>query len=318
MASRYLLSVTASEPDKRSRKSRLMLLDAPSLYFRAFHGVPTSVTSPSGMPVNAIRGFLEIVARQIRDHRPDLLVATFDADWRPAFRVEAIPAYKLHRVAPDGGDGAPDELAAQVPVLEAVLDALGIVRIGVAGFEADDVIGTLAEQHDGPVDVVTGDRDLFQLVRDDKPVRILYSVEKYVPIDEATVSRKFDIPGRAYGEYAVLRGDPSDGLPGVPGVGSKTAAALITSYGTVEAMLAALDEGRTDGFPAGARNKLAAAREYLATAPRVVHVIRDVPMPETPEPSLAGLPANPERLVELSEEYGLDGPLNRLLAAVRA
>jgi 5'-3' exonuclease len=295
-----------------------MLLDAPSLYFRAFHGVPTSVTAPSGMPVNAIRGFLEILARQIRDHRPDLLVATFDADWRPAFRVEAIPAYKLHRVAPDGGDGAPDELAAQVPVIEAVLDALGIVRIGVPGFEADDVIGTLTEQHDGPVDVVTGDRDLFQLVRDDKPVRILYSVEKYVPIDEATVNRKFDIPGRAYGEYAVLRGDPSDGLPGVPGVGSKTAAALITSYGTVEAMLAALDKGRTDGFPAGARNKLAAARDYLATAPRVVHVIRDVPMPETPEPSLEGVPAKAEWLVELSEEYGLDGPLNRLLAAIRA
>jgi 5'-3' exonuclease len=312
------LSVTATGPDKRSRKSRLMLLDAPSLYFRAFHGVPTSVTSPDGMPVNAIRGFLEIVARQVRDHHPDLLVATFDADWRPAFRVEAIPAYKLHRVAEDGGDGAPDELAAQVPVIEEVLDALGIVRIGVAGFEADDVIGTLTEQHDGPVDVVTGDRDLFQLVRDDKPVRVLYSVEKYAPIDEATVNRKFDIPGRAYGEYAVLRGDPSDGLPGVQGVGSKTAAALITSYGTVDAMLAALDEGRTDGFPAGARNKLAAARDYLATAPRVVHVIKDVPLPRTPAPSLEGIPADAERLIQLSEQYGLDGPLNRFLAAIRA
>jgi 5'-3' exonuclease len=314
------VSATGSETstDKSSRKSRLMLLDAPSLYFRAFHGVPASVTSPGGMPVNAIRGFLEIVARQIRDHRPDLLVATFDADWRPAFRVQAIPAYKLHRVAEDGGDGAPDELAAQVPVIEEVLDALGIVRLGVPGFEADDVIGTLTEQHDGPVDVVTGDRDLFQLVRDDQPVRVLYSVEKYVPIDEAAVRRKFDIPGRAYGEYAVLRGDPSDGLPGVPGVGSKTAAALITSYGTVEAMLAALDEGRTDGFPAGARNKLAAARDYLATAPRVVHVIRDVPLPRTPSPSLDRLPADAQRLVQLSEEYGLDGPLNRLLAAVRS
>jgi 5'-3' exonuclease len=310
------LSVTATEPDKRSRKSRLMLLDAPSLYFRAFHGVPTSVTSPSGMPVNAIRGFLEIVARQIRDHRPDQLVATFDADWRPAFRVEAIPAYKLHRVAADGGDGAPDELAVQVPVIEEVLDALGIVRIGVPGFEADDVIGTLAERHDGPVDVVTGDRDLFQLVRDDKPVRVLYSVEKYVPIDEATVTRKYGIPGRAYGEYAVLRGDPSDGLPGVSGVGSKTAAALITSYGTVAAILAALEEGRTDGFPAGARNKLTAARDYLDTAPRVVYVVRDVPLPAASDPSLEGVPADAERLVVLSEEYGLDGPLNRMLAAV--
>jgi 5'-3' exonuclease len=293
-----------------------MLLDAPSLYFRAFHGVPTSVTSPGGMPVNAVRGFLEIVARQVRDHQPDLLVATFDADWRPAFRVEAIPAYKLHRVAADGGDGAPDELAAQVPVIEEVLDALGIVRIGVPGFEADDVIGTLTAQHDGPVDVVTGDRDLFQLVRDDQPVRVLYSVEKYVPVDEATVTRKYGIPGRAYGEYAVLRGDPSDGLPGVPGVGAKTAAALITTYGTVDAMLAALDEGRTEGFPAGARNKLAAARDYLATAPRVVHVIRDVPLPATPEPALDRVPADAERLVRLSEQYGLDGPLNRLLATV--
>jgi 5'-3' exonuclease len=244
-------------------------------------------------------------------------VACFDADWRPAFRVAAIPAYKLHRVAADGGDGTPDELEPQVPVIEQVLDALGLVRVGVAGFEADDVIGTLAEEHDGPVDVVTGDRDLFQLIRDDKPVRVLYSVEKYVPVDEASVTRRYGVPGRAYGEYAVLRGDPSDGLPGVPGVGAKTAAALITAYGSVAAMLQALDDGRTDGFPAGARAKLAAARDYLAAAPQVVHVVRDVPLPELGSPELTGLPADPERLVTLSQDYGLDSPLNRLLDAVR-
>ncbi|HEX4428870.1 MAG TPA: 5'-3' exonuclease, partial [Frankiaceae bacterium] len=226
-----------------SSSGRLLLVDAPSAYFRAFHGVPASVTAPDGTPVNAVRGTLDVLARQIRDLSPDAFVAAFDTDWRPAWRVEAIPSYKTHRVAEDGGDGTPDPLEVQVPILEAVLDAIGLVRVGVAEFEADDVIGTYAHQWPGPVDVVTGDRDLFQLVRDDRPVRVIYSVERYAHIDEAAVARKYDIPGAGYGEFAVLRGDPSDGLPGVPGIGAKTAAALVNRFGSVEAMLTALDAG---------------------------------------------------------------------------
>jgi 5'-3' exonuclease len=294
---------------------RLLLLDTPSLYFRAFHGVPKTVTAPDGTPVNAVRGLLEVIARQLRDLRPDRLVATFDYDWRPAFRVAALPSYKAHRVGPDGGDGSPPELGVQVPVIEEVLDAVGIARVGAAGYEADDVIGTLAHRHDGPVDVISGDRDLFQLVRDDKPVRVIYTVEKFRPVDESVVADRYCIPGTAYADFAVLRGDPSDGLPGVAGVGAKTAAALVTSFGSIEGVLAALEEGGAAGFPAGSRLKLAAARDYLDVATGVVRVALDVELPELDD-RVPRTAAMPEKLVALADRWGLDGPLNRLLAAM--
>ncbi len=305
-------SVTSSPPP-----GKLLLIDAPSAYFRAFHGVPDSVTAPDGTPVNAVRGTLDVLARQIRALGPQAFVACFDADWRPAWRVDAIPSYKLHRVAEDGGDGTPDLLGPQVPIIEAVLDAIGLARCGVAEFEADDVIGTYAAQWDGPVDVITGDRDLFQLVRDDKPVRVIYSVEKYAAIDEAAVTRKYDIPGRGYGEFAVYRGDPSDGLPGVAGIGAKTAAVLVKRFGTVAGVLDALDRGEEAGFPAGARTKLERAREYLEHASYVVRVRSDVPLPEL-SVALPREPVDPVALVALSERWGLDSALNRLLSALAA
>src|SRR5512142_1333376 len=155
-----------------SPSGSLMLLDTPSLYFRAFYGVPESVTAPDGRPVNAVRGLLDFIGFLVERHRPGRLVACMDADWRPAFRVALLPSYKAHRLAPTGGETVPDALTPQVPVIEALLDAIGIAHVGVDGFEADDVIATLAHRCTEPVDVVTGDRDLFQLVRDDKPVRI--------------------------------------------------------------------------------------------------------------------------------------------------
>jgi 5'-3' exonuclease len=209
-----------------------MLLDAPSLWYRAFHGIPSSVSAPDGTPIGACRGFLDMVARLVRDNRPDRLVACLDLDWRPAFRVAAVPSYKLHRTIEGGAEDEPATLAPQVEVLLEVLDALGLATAGVPGYEADDVIGTLATRAPGAVDVVTGDRDLLQLVRDDGPVRVLYTVEKLKPYDEAAVTAKHGIPGRAYAELAVLRGDPSDGLPGVKGIGAKTAAALINRFGS--------------------------------------------------------------------------------------
>ncbi len=296
----------------------LMLLDSASLYFRAFHGVPQAVTAPDGTPVNAVRGFLDMIAVLVSRFRPARLIACMDADWRPAFRVEAIPAYKAHRLSPSGGEETPDALGPQVPVIEAALDALGLTRIGVAGYEADDVIGTLVAHEHGLVDVVTGDRDLFQLVDDRGPVRVLYTgrgVRKLEVLDEAAVQERYAIPGRTYGEFAVLRGDPSDGLPGVPGVGDKAAAALIRQFGSVEAMLAALDSGVTEGFPAGARNKLAAARDYLAVAPLVVRVAPDAPLPSYDD-GLPAAPADPVALVELCDRWGLDSSVERVLRAL--
>jgi 5'-3' exonuclease len=297
-----------------------MLLDAASLYFRAFHGIPESMTAPDGTPVNAARGFCDMVATLVRRFAPTHLVACMDADWRPAFRVAVLPSYKAHRVAADGGEEVPDALEAQVPVIEQVLDAVGLARVGVPGYEADDVCGALAARARQPVDVVTGDRDLFQLVDDARDVRVLYTgkgVHKTEVVDEADLQRRYGVPGRAYADFALLRGDPSDGLPGVAGVGEKTAAALVTRFGGLEGILAALDRGADEGFPAGSRRRLEGAREYLAAAPVVVRVALDAPVPDV-DAALPRRPRDPEALVALADRWGLDSPLNRLLAALGA
>jgi 5'-3' exonuclease len=298
---------------------KLLLLDTPSLYFRAFFGVPDTMTAPDGSPLNAVRGLLDFIARLVSDRQPRRLVAAMDNDWRPAFRVEALPSYKAHRVATGDEEEVPDALSPQVAIIEDVLEALGVACFGVDGYEADDVIGTLATRDPGPVDIVTGDRDLFQLVDDERGVRILYTargVGRADVVDEAWVAAKYGIPGRAYADFATLRGDPSDGLPGVAGVGDKTAAALITKYGSLTALLEALDAGDT-AMPAGARTKLDASRDYLAVAPKVVAVAHDVPLPAYDE-GIRATPRDPDRLVELSQRWGLDSPLNRVLSAFTA
>ncbi|MDT7549085.1 MAG: hypothetical protein QOE84_1479 [Actinomycetota bacterium] len=294
---------------------QLTIVDAPSLWYRAFHGVPESITAPDGTPVNAVRGFLDLLGRVLRDTRPSRLVCCLDLDWRPAFRVAAVPSYKSHRLAENGAEAEPESLAPQVAILLDVLASLGVATAGVDGYEADDVLGTLATREPGPVDVVTGDRDLFQLVDDSKPVRVLYTVEKMRPYGEGDVAARYGIPGRSYADFAVLRGDPSDGLPGVKGVGEKTAAALVARFGTVEQIVTALDDGAVDGFPAGARAKLEAARAYLLAAPAVTRVTRDLPIPVLDD-ALPNAPRDPQRLLELSDTWGLDSPLNRFLSAV--
>ncbi|GAA2592323.1 5'-3' exonuclease [Actinomadura fulvescens] len=303
--------------------SGLMLLDTPSLYFRAFFGVPESIKAPDGTPVNAVRGLIDMIARLVQDRSPDRLVCCMDADWRPAFRVAALPSYKAHRVAEDGGDQTPDPLEAQLPIIDAVLDAVGLARIGVPGYEADDVIGTLAVRgaERGPVDIVTGDRDLFQLVDERGPVLVLYTargIRNLQIMGEKEVAGKYGIPGRGYADYATLRGDPSDGLPGVPGIGDKTAAALITRFGSIEGVVAALESGTVEGFPAGARKRLESARDYLTAAETVVRVVTDIASPELREldDTLPGTPRDPEALVELADRWGLESPVNRLLNAL--
>jgi len=299
-----------------------MLLDSASLYFRTFYGIPDTVVSPDGIPVNAARGFLDAIATLVRTRRPTDLVACWDDDWRPAFRVDAIPSYKSHRVVedePELGD-TPDGLGHQVPIIADLLEAAGICRVGSAGFEADDVIGTLATRANGAVDVVTGDRDLFQLVRDDQPIRVLYTAKglgNLETVDEAWIAAKYGIPGQGYADYAVLRGDPSDGLPGVKGIGDKTAAALITAYGSVDGILDAA-RGRatpTGALTAGVLRKLAAAVDYLAVASLVVLVRRDCPLPELTT-QLPSAPADPDRLAQLGTRWGLQSALNRLREAL--
>jgi 5'-3' exonuclease len=296
----------------------LLLLDTPSLYFRAFYGIPESVTAPDGSPVNAIRGLLDFIGFLVERYKPSHLVACMDADWRPAFRVDLLPTYKAHRVAPTGGETVPDALTPQVAVIEQVLDAIGLCRLGVAGFEADDVIATLAVRATGRVDVVTGDRDLFQLVDDAKPVRIVYTargVGKAELVDEAAVTQKYGIPGRAYADFAVLRGDPSDGLPGVAGIGDKTAAALVSRFGSLASIITALESDSDAGFPAGTRTKLRGSLAYLESARVVVATRTDVPTGQLDD-ALPQKIRDEETLLELIQRYGLGTPTARLLTAL--
>ncbi|MEU3729045.1 5'-3' exonuclease [Streptomyces sp. NPDC033538] len=301
-----------------------MLLDTASLYFRAYFGVPDSVKAPDGTPVNAVRGLLDFIDRLVKDHRPDQLVACMDADWRPRWRVELIPTYKAHRVAEETTEGpdteeVPDTLSPQVPVIEDVLDALGIARVGVAGYEADDVIGTYTARATGPVDIVTGDRDLYQLVDDARGVRVLYPVKGVGTLhltDEAALREKYGVDGRGYADLALLRGDPSDGLPGVAGIGEKTAAKLLAEFGDLAGIQAAVDDPKAKLTPSQ-RKRLTEARPYLAVAPKVVQVADDVPLPDVGT-ALPHTPHDAAALDELAARWGLGGSLQRLLTTLTA
>lgn len=303
---------------------RLMLLDTASLYFRAYFGMPESVRAPDGTPVNAVRGLLDFIGRLVADHSPDDLVACMDADWRPQWRVDLIPSYKAHRVAeevPEGSDveEVPDTLSPQVPVIEAVLDAVGIARVGVPGYEADDVIGSFTARAAGPVDIVTGDRDLFQLVDDARGVRVLYPVKGVGTLnvtDEAALRGKYGVDGRGYADLALLRGDPSDGLPGVPGIGEKTAARLLAEYGDLAGIQAAARDVGSRITPAQ-RRRLVEASDYLAVAPKVVRVALDVPLPPVGT-ALPHEPADPATLDDLAARWGLGSSLTRLLTSLAA
>lgn len=318
----------------------LLLLDSASMYFRAYFGVPESITAPDGTPVNAVRGFTDMISRLVTEHRPARLVACLDLDWRPAFRVAALPSYKAHRVVAERSadevpagvpEEVPDTLAPQVPVIMDVLAAAGICTGGAAGHEADDVIGTLADsESDDPVLAVSGDRDLMQIVRDGSdgraPVRLLYigrGLTKAENLGPDEVAVKYDLPrdraGEAYAEMAMLRGDPSDGLPGVPGVGAKTAAALVGRFGSWSELVAAVSDG-DPRIAAGARAKLAAARDYLAAAEPVVRVVTDAPVELSGDgtAALPAAPADPGRLDELAARWGLESSVARLRTALAA
>lgn len=300
-----------------------MLLDTASLYFRAYFGVPESVKAPDGTPVNAVRGLLDFIDRLVRDHRPTNLVACLDADWRPQWRVDLIPSYKAHRVAEEHEAGpdeevVPDTLSPQVPVIEEVLDALGIAHVGVAGYEADDVIGTFTALARDPVDIVTGDRDLYQLVDDDRGVRVLYplkGVGNPQITDEAWLRGKYGVDGPGYVDLALLRGDPSDGLPGVPGIGEKTAAKLLDQFGDLAGIMTAVDDPKAKLTPTQ-RKRLDEARPYIAVAPKVVRVATDVPLPDI-DTALPKAPRDPAALEALATRWGLGGSSRRLLTTLR-
>ncbi|WP_345764916.1 5'-3' exonuclease [Diaminobutyricibacter sp. McL0608] len=300
-----------------------MLLDTAALYFRGFYGVPDTVRAPDGSPVNAVRGLLDIIARLVTDYVPAQLVACWDDNWRPGWRVDLLPSYKAHRVAqavPGGVDveEVPELLVAQVPLIRELLGTLGIAIVGAPGYEADDVIGSLATQATVPVDIVTSDRDLLQLVDDASDVRLISTAKGMSNLEvvtDAVVEKKYGITSRQYADFAVMRGDPSDGLPGVAGVGEKTAAGLLREFGDLEGIIEAADDDDVPLSPA-VRGRLRGASDYLAVAPRVVEVARDITFDEF-DASIRPLDAAALAAAHaLGERYGLGGSLERALRAL--
>src|SRR2546426_6493596 len=284
----------------------LLLIDYSSLLYRAFHSLPETI------PMRGVYGFLGMLARLLVDRRPEQLAIAVDEDWRPAFRVTALPTYKTHRLSDE-----PDPIEADEALGRRLLAALGFAVVGAPGFEGEDVIATLASRATGSVEIVSGDRDLFALVRDPE-VRVLYpltGVTKLLVVDEAEIQRRYGIPGRAYGDFALLRGDPSDGLPGVPGIGEKTAARLIAAHGSLANVLAAKT------LPPAVARRLAAAEPYLAAARRVVPPVAEVRLPPV-DLALPKAPRHPRTLARLAREHELATPVGRvekaLAGAVRA
>ncbi len=300
---------------------RLMLLDTASLYFRAFYGVPDSVVGPDGRPINAARGLLDMIAKLVALYEPTHLIACWDDDWRPQWRVDLIPSYKAHRVAeevlaaPDV-EVVPDPLEHQIPAIREELRALRIPVVGVPHHEADDVIGTYATIATIPVDVVTGDRDLFQLIDDARDVRVIYTGRGMSNLEVHTgdtTSAKYGITPSQYADFAVLRGDPSDGLPGVAGIGEKTATTLLARYGNLAGIVDAASGD--EGMSAGVRAKLLAAADYLAVAPQVVAVVRDLALPVGIDEARITR-ADDSTIASVAEKWGLGASLTRATDAL--
>lgn len=305
-------------------QERVMLLDSASLYFRAFYGVPDTVRAPDGTPVNAVRGFLDIITRLVTTYRPTHLVACWDDDWRPQWRVDLIPTYKTYRVAEVTAVGpdievVPDPLEVQVPIIRRTLETLGIPIVGAAEHEADDVIGTLATRATLPVDIITGDRDLFQLVDDASDVRVIYTARGMSNLEivtDATVVAKYGVLPTQYADFATLRGDSSDGLPGVAGIGEKTAATLLTAHGDLAGIIAAAEAGA--GMSAGVQSKILAGLPYLAVAPTVVEVVKGLELPGTESRLRALDDARRADAASLAEQWALGTAMTRIVDALDA
>jgi 5'-3' exonuclease len=278
------------------------------MMYRAFFAIrEPGVFTRDGRPIQAVHGYLDMVTKLIVDRRPDEVVNVYDHDWRPVARTDIYADYKGNRL-PD-----PEDLPPQFVILRQVLDPTGLLQAQTEGWEAEDAIGAFCVDADDAdrIEIVSGDRDLIQLVRD-PVVKLLFTVRgvsELLELDEAAVLAKYEVPAGRYAEFAILRGDPSDGLPGVRGVGAKTARDLVLAYPSIEAMLAAAGAGKMTIKP-GVRSRLVESREYLDAMARIVPINSTAPL------SIWAGDRDEAALTELGAELGLKGPVQRLLAAL--
>lgn len=282
----------------------LMLIDGNSLTYRAFHALPTDLQTSSGQVTNAVFGFTAMMLNLVRDHRPDRLVVTFDLPG-PTFRHEMVDTYKANREA------APDILRQQMGLVRQVVETFALPMIDAEGFEADDVIATLATEaaeRGEDVIVVTGDRDSYQLVADPH-VRVLYNkrgVSDYALYDEAGIKERTGVAPSSYVTYAALRGDPSDNLPGVPGVGEKTAAKLVNAYGDLDGIFAHAQD-QTPKLRANLTEHEPRARSNL----EMMTLVRDVPLESSVEAQQQG-EVDPEAVIDLFNFFEFPSLVPRL------
>ena len=295
-----------------------MLLDSGSLWYRAFYGMPDTLVAPDGTPVNAIRGYLDMTARLITMYRPSKLVACLDGDWRPTWRVELFPDYKANRLEEDGeGEEEPDLLSPQIPILLDVLEAFGIPIVGADDYEADDVMATYAKKETGPIRIVTGDRDLFQLVDDQSDVQVIYlakGISQHDLVNRDWVAKRYEIPGDRYGLFATFRGDASDGLPGVKGIGEKGAALIARHFATAEEAIAAA-KAEDERLTVSLRKKIIEGEDYLSFAPKLVACSTDVPLPKI-DLKIPKKPKDLSIIMKFKEDFNLGASVDRLISAL--
>ena len=295
----------------------LMLLDSASLWYRAYFGMPDTLVSPSGEPVNAIRGYLDMTARLMNIYKPNRLVACIEGDWRPSWRVELFPEYKANRLDVEGEEEEPDTLGPQIPILLDLLEAFGIPLVGVDDFEADDVMASFAVKEKGPINIVTGDRDLFQLVDDARKVSVVYlakGIANHDHVDLKWISEKYDIPGERYALFAMIRGDASDGLPGIRGIGEKGAAVIAKQFTSLPEVMEAA-QSNDERLTASARKKLLESKEYAKIAPKLVHCALDVPLPNL-DLKIPTRPKSLDEIYQYQKDYGLGASVDRLISAL--
>jgi 5'-3' exonuclease len=295
----------------------LMLLDSASLWYRAYFGMPDTLVSPSGLQVNAIRGYLDMTSKLINLYKPNRIVACLEGDWRPSWRVELFPDYKMNRLDESGEEEEPDTLSPQIPILLDLLEALGFPMLGVDDYEADDLMATFAVNQPGPVRIVTGDRDLFQLVDDKRDVKVVYlakGIANHDLVDLKWIEQKYEIPGDRYGLFAMIRGDASDGLPGIKGIGEKGAASIAKQFTNLhEVMKAAFNDD--ERLTANIRKKLLESAEYAKIAPKLVGCATDVSIPEM-KIDLPNKPLDSKKIQDLKEEFGLGTSVDRIMNAL--
>ena len=295
----------------------LMLLDSASLWYRAYFGMPDTLVSPSGLQVNAIRGYLDMTSKLINLYKPNRIVACLEGDWRPSWRVELFPDYKINRLDESGEEEEPDTLSPQIPILLDLLEALGFPMLGVDDYEADDLMATFAVNQPGPVRIVTGDRDLFQLVDDKRDVKVVYlakGIANHDLVDLKWIEQKYEIPGDRYGLFAMIRGDASDGLPGIKGIGEKGAASIAKQFTNLDEVMKAAtndDERLTTNI----RKKLLESAEYAKIAPKLVGCATDVSIPEM-KIDLPNKPLDTQKIQDIKEEFGLGTSVDRIMNAL--